>query len=74
MSHSSLGDSNAHYSVQGETGAGSKVKGNHAQEDESKQTVTSTPPLHVEINTQLTHSIASELSICFAVSSYFHEL
>ncbi|KAF4770775.1 hypothetical protein HAV15_012832 [Penicillium sp. str.  len=38
MSHSSLGDSNAHYSVQGETSAGSKVKGNHAQEDESKQT------------------------------------
>ncbi|EKV04070.1 hypothetical protein Pdw03_1641 [Penicillium digitatum] len=38
MSHSSLGDPNAHYSVQGETSAGSKVKGNHAQEDESKQT------------------------------------
>lgn len=54
MSHSSLGDSNAHYSVQGETSAGSKVKGNHAQEDESKQTVISTPPLQVGIKMQLT--------------------
>ncbi|CAI7599332.1 unnamed protein product [Penicillium viridicatum] len=39
MSHSSLGDRNAHYSVQDETSAGSKVKGNHAQEDKSKQTL-----------------------------------
>ncbi|KAK2802403.1 hypothetical protein FQN50_007401 [Emmonsiellopsis sp. PD_5] len=39
MSHESDGDPNAHYSVQGEDAGGSKVKGGHVQEDESKQTV-----------------------------------
>ena len=40
MSHQSKGDPNAHYSVQGETAAGSKVKGGHVTEDASKQTVS----------------------------------
>ncbi|OJD12622.1 hypothetical protein ACJ73_09320 [Blastomyces percursus] len=43
MSHESDGDPNAHYSVQGEDAGGSKIKGGHVQEDESKQTVSSHP-------------------------------
>jgi hypothetical protein len=43
MSHQSKGDPNAHYSVQGETAAGSKVKGGHVTEDASKQTVSFCP-------------------------------
>ncbi|KAJ6041574.1 uncharacterized protein N7446_010543 [Penicillium canescens] len=38
MTHCSPSDPNDHYSVQGETSAGGKVKGNHAQVDASKQT------------------------------------
>ncbi|KAK0635307.1 hypothetical protein B0T17DRAFT_612196 [Bombardia bombarda] len=34
----SEGDQNAHYSVQGETATGRKVKGGHIPEDTSKQT------------------------------------
>ncbi|KAF2786081.1 hypothetical protein K505DRAFT_368534 [Melanomma pulvis-pyrius CBS 109.77] len=41
MSHQSKSDPNAHYSVQGETAAGSKVKGGHVPEDPSKQTQAS---------------------------------
>ncbi|KAF2672886.1 hypothetical protein BT63DRAFT_450912 [Microthyrium microscopicum] len=37
----SKGDPNAHYSVQGETAAGSKVKGGHVTKDASKQTQAS---------------------------------
>lgn len=44
MSHQSNGDANAHYSVQGETAAGIKVKGGHAAEDSSKQTVSLPSP------------------------------
>ena len=40
MSHQNMGDPNAHYSVQGETAAGSRVKGGHAAEEASKQTVS----------------------------------
>ena len=40
MSHQSEDDQNAHYSVQGETATGSKVKGGHVPEDASKQTVS----------------------------------
>lgn len=40
MSHQSTGDTNAHYSVQGETAAGGKVRGGHVTEDASQQTVS----------------------------------
>lgn len=43
MSHKSPGDQNAHYSVQGETATGSKVKGGHVPEDASMQTVSQRP-------------------------------
>lgn len=46
MSHQSPGDWDAHYSVQGETATGIKVKGGHVSEDESKQTVSWTPTSH----------------------------
>lgn len=39
MSHGSNGDTNQHYSVQGETSNGGKVKGGHVPEDTPKQTV-----------------------------------
>ncbi|KAI9756596.1 MAG: hypothetical protein M4579_003774 [Chaenotheca gracillima] len=42
----SKSDPNAHYSVQGETAAGSKVKGGHVPEDASKQTVNSLSMLY----------------------------
>lgn len=41
MTYGSEGDVNAHYSVQGETDSGSRVKGGHVPEDASKQTVSS---------------------------------
>ncbi|KAH7388829.1 hypothetical protein BKA66DRAFT_569143 [Pyrenochaeta sp. MPI-SDFR-AT-0127] len=40
MSHQSPGDPNAHYSVQGETGNGTKVKGKHVAENPSNQTAS----------------------------------
>ncbi|OCL03993.1 hypothetical protein AOQ84DRAFT_417442, partial [Glonium stellatum] len=46
MSHQSEGDQNAHYSVQGETDAGSKVKGGHVPEDAFKQAVSQRPISH----------------------------
>ncbi|KGQ00991.1 hypothetical protein PAAG_12298 [Paracoccidioides lutzii Pb01] len=43
MSHGRDGNPNAHYSVQEEDAGGSKVKGGHVQEDETKLTVSSHP-------------------------------
>jgi len=40
MSHESEGDTNAHYSVEGENEFGNTVSDGHVMEDESKQTVT----------------------------------
>lgn len=71
MSHRSDGDPNPHYSVQGETAAGSKVKGGHVSEDASKQTVRF-QLCHVGINTQLTLYLASQISFylqCRAICS-----
>jgi len=45
MSHQSENNTNAHYSVLGETATGVKFKGGHVTEDPSKQTVSF--PLHV---------------------------
>ncbi|KAK2764425.1 hypothetical protein FQN54_009119 [Arachnomyces sp. PD_36] len=44
MSHSSPGDASDHYSVQGESANGSKIKSGHVPQDASKQTVSLLPP------------------------------
>ncbi|KAF2260206.1 hypothetical protein CC78DRAFT_547690 [Lojkania enalia] len=62
MSHQSKGDPNAHYSVQGETAAGSKVKGGHVTEDASKQTVSF---LSILCYQSLPQPPASQLSASF---------
>jgi hypothetical protein len=46
MTHTSPKDPAAHYSVQGVTSNGTKVKGGHVPEDANKQTV-SFPPTYL---------------------------
>jgi len=67
MSHQNTGDPNAHYSVQGETSAGSKVRGGHAAEAASQQTVRclSLPrPDQTHMQLTLPNSKLSELVPC----------
>ncbi|KAH8714084.1 hypothetical protein GQ44DRAFT_776087 [Phaeosphaeriaceae sp. PMI808] len=65
MSHQNPGDPNAHYSVQGETGNGIKVKGGHVAENPSNQTASHLLNL---VYCSLTSRAASQLSVFLMVS------
>lgn len=66
MSHQSPGDLSAHYSVQGETSAGDKVKGGHVPEDASNQTVSNNVPSQFDL--RLIKSSASPINHYFSTA------